>query len=334
MDSPSQAQSRAGPFEAQGKQAPPLQEDQGASSRTPGRAIIVSSVTAVVLIWAVNFIAAKVGVRYFPALTLAAFRVVLAALVMGVMYLARGTNGPAERASGFSRRDVWIFTYLGFFSVVMNQVCFTVGLRYTSVSHAAVIVGMGPIYALLLAVLMGLEKATRAKVAGMAVAFAGIAVLASDNLRSAHSSLTGDTITFCGSMGFALYVVLGKRVAARYDSLTMTAFNHFAGGLLILPIAVRGAWSMGGVEALRRIPWQGWVAVVYMGAFGSALAYLLYFWLLRHFEASQLTAFTYALPVVATLMGIIWLGEPASWTQALGGGLALAGLYWVEAGRR
>ena len=325
-------------------------------SRGPGRAVIVSSVTAVVLIWAVNFIAAKVGVRYFPALTLAAFRVVLAALVMVPCYLAGarragaatadGSTEAALRGSGqaspsptnvqvrFSGRDLWTFAYLGFFSVVMNQVCFTVGLRYTSVSHAAVIVGMGPIYALLLAVLMGLEKATRAKVAGMAVAFAGIAVLASDNLRSAHSSLTGDAITFCGSMGFALYVVMGKRVAARYDSLTMTAFNHFAGGLLILPIAIRGAWSMGGVEALRRIPWQGWVAVVYMGAFGSALAYLLYFWLLRHFEASQLTAFTYALPVVATLMGILWLGEPASWAQALGGGLALAGLYWVEAGRR
>ena len=294
--------------------------------------------------------------RYFPAVTLAALRVTLAAVLMVPLYLvgvgrdrsasSRGLSAGSLRSSGqasrsptrigrsYSARDVWIFAYLGFFSVVMNQVCFTVGLRYTSVTHAAVIVGMGPIYALLLAVLMRLEKATRAKVMGMAVAFAGIAVLASDNLRSEPSSIIGDAITFCGSMGFALYVVLGKRVAARYDSLTMTAFNHFAGGLLILPVAIRGVWALGGLEGLRRIPWQGWVAVLYMAAFGSAVAYLVYFWLLRHFEPSRLTAFTYALPVVATLMGILWLGEPASWTQAAGGGLALAGLYWVEAGRR
>src|SRR5207249_3723620 len=96
---------------------------------------------------------------------------------------------PADaRKSGFSARDLWTFAYLGFFSVVMNQVCFTVGLRYTSVSHAAVIVGMGPMYALVLAVLMKLEKATRAKIAGMAIAFAGIAVLAADDVKSAHSS--------------------------------------------------------------------------------------------------------------------------------------------------
>jgi len=295
----------------------------------PSRAAIVASLAAIILIWAVNFVAVKVGVRYFPALTLAAFRVTLATLVMVPVYLAN----PSARGLRFSGRDIWTFAYLGFFSVVMNQVGFTVGLRYTSVTHSAVIVGMGPVYALVLAVLMKLEKATRAKVLGMTIAFAGIAVLAADNVKSAHSSLLGDAIVFCGSMGFALYVVLGKRVAGRYDSLTMTAFNHFAGGLLILPLAVRGWWALRVSGELGRIAWQGWAAMVYMAVFASALAYLLYFWLLRYFEPSRLSAFTYALPVVATLMGIVWLGEPATWGQAVGGILALAGLYWVEAGR-
>jgi len=320
-------------------------DSAGARQGAPSRATIVASVAAIVAIWAVNFIAAKIGVRYLPALTLAAFRVIIAAAVMVPVYLAGNgrnrlssanapTGGDSPAPTRFSPRDLWTFAYLGFFSVVMNQVCFTVGLRYTSVSHAAVIVGMGPMYALFLAVLMRLEKATRAKVIGMAIAFVGIVVLASDNVRSTHSSLLGDAITLCGSTGFAMYVVLGKRVALRYDSLTMTAFNHFAGGLLILPLAVRGAWALAESGELRRIPWQGWAAALYMGVFGSAVAYLVYFWLLRYLEASRLTAFTYALPVVATLMGIVWLGEQASWGQAVGGGLALAGLYWVEAGRR
>jgi len=302
------------------------------SSQAPSRAAIAASVAAIILIWAVNFIAAKVGVRYLAPLTLAAFRVTVAAVLMVPLYWVGARRG-AVSSTRFSKDDLWAFTYLGFFSVVVNQVCFTVGLRYTSVSHAAVIVGMGPMYALVLAVLMKLEKATRGKIVGMAVAFTGIAVLASDNVKSAHSSLTGDAITFCGSMGFAMYVVLGKRVASRYDSLTMTAFNHFAGGLLILPLAVSRAWSLQRSGELGRVPWQGWAAMVYMAVFASAVAYLLYFWLLRYFEPSRLTAFTYALPVVATLMGIVWLGEAATWGQAAGGVLALAGLYWVEVGR-
>jgi drug/metabolite transporter (DMT)-like permease len=70
-----------------------------------------------------------------------------------------------------------------------------------------------------------------------------------------------------------------------------------------------------------------------MALFSSAVAYLFYFWLLRYLEASQLSAFTYLLPVVATILGILLLGEKGSWDQLLGGVLALGGVYWIESGR-
>src|SRR2546430_7929633 len=90
--------------------------------------------------------------------------------------------------------------------------------------------GMGPIYTLILAVLFQLEKATWRKAIGMAIAFGGVAVLASENGISPHSpSVLGDAITMTGSIGFAMYVVLGKRLGVRYDPLTMTAFSHYAG---------------------------------------------------------------------------------------------------------
>ena len=151
------------------------------------------SIGLVVVVWAVNFIAAKVGLRYFPPVTMASFRVVLAGISMVPAYLICSRLPAFQdalrfRAQGFTGRDIWTFLYLGFFGVVVNQMCFTMGLRYTSVSHAAVIVGMGPIYTLVLAVLFGLEKATGHKVVGMTIAFVGVAVLASENGISAHSS--------------------------------------------------------------------------------------------------------------------------------------------------
>jgi drug/metabolite transporter (DMT)-like permease len=216
----------------------------------------------------------------------------------------------------------------------VNQFCFTLGLHYTSVSHSAVIVGMGPIYTLILAVLLRLERATWHKAVGMAMAFTGIAVLASEGGLSAHSpSLLGDAITITGSIGFATYAVLGKRVACDYDALTMTAYNHFAGALVVLPLALHEAWVLGREGNWRAVPWQAWAAILYMGLFGSAVAYLLYYWLLRYLEASQLGAFTYLLPVLASILGILALGEKGSWTQVLGGTLALGGVYWTESGR-
>jgi drug/metabolite transporter (DMT)-like permease len=314
---------------------------ESSKGRAPSRPVIAALIGMVVVIWAVNFITAKIGLRSFPPLTMASFRVCAAGLVMVPFYLCvkrlrlpAFAEAAAARKQGFTRRDAWTFLYLGFFGVSVNQFCFTLGLHYTSVSHSAVIVGMGPIYTLILAVLLRLERATWHKAVGMAIAFTGIAVLASEHGISTHSpSLLGDAITMTGSVGFATYAVLGKRVAGEYDALTMTAYNHFAGALILFPLAVHQAWMLGAAGNWRAVPWQAWAAILYMGLFGSAVAYILYYWLLRFLEASQLSAFTYLLPVLASILGILTLGEKGSWTQVLGGTLALGGVYWTESGR-
>ena len=312
-------------------------EDPGGQS--PSRVLLGASIALVLLIWAVNFIAAKIGLRSLPAATLASFRVVLAAIVMIPTYLLCSrvpafSEAGENRRRGWTLRDLWTFLYMGFFGVTVNQICFTVGLRYTSVSHAAVIVGMGPIYTLIFAVLLKLEAATWRKALGMVIALAGIAFMASENGISTHSpSLLGDAITMTGSIGFAMYMVLGKRLGGRYDPLTMTAFSHYAGALIVLPVAIYRAVALGTVEHWRAVAWSSWAALLYMAIFSSAVAYVFYFWVLRYLQASQLSAFTYLLPVVATVLGILWLEEKGSWNQVLGGALALSGVYWIESGR-
>lgn len=309
------------------------------SGRAPSRPVIASLIGLIVAAWAGNFIAAKIGLRYLPTLTMASFRVCAAGVVMVPAYwLCRLLPGFAEAAATrkrrFTARDWWTLFYLGFFGMTVNQMCFTVGLHYTSVSHAAVIVGMGPIYTLILAVLLRLEKVTWHKATGMAIAFTGIAVLTSERGAATPSpSLIGDAITMTGSVGFAMYAVLAKRVAHEYDALTMTAYNQFAGALMVLPVAFRQARMFGPAGSWLNIPWSAWAAVLYMALFGSAAAYIAYFWLLRYLEASQLSAFTYLLPVLATILGILWLGERGTWNQVLGGAIAFGGVYWTESGR-
>lgn len=311
---------------------------ESSTGRAPSRPAIGASIGVLVVVWAGNFIAAKVGLLYLPPMAMASFRVVLAGAVMIPVYfsclrLSAFAEAAELRRRGFAARDFWIFAYLGFFGVTVNQMCFTIGLHFTSVSHSAVIVGLSPIYILMLAVLFRLERATGHKVLGMLIALAGVAVLASENGISTHAaSMEGDAITMAGSLGFAMYGVLGKRVAARYDTLTMTAFTHFAGALIVLPLAIREARALY-LVGQRQLAWPAWAAMLYMAVFSSALAYVFYFWLLRYLEASQLSAFTYLLPVLATTLGILWLGEKGSWSQVLGAVMSLGGVYWIESGR-
>ena len=312
---------------------------ESSRGRAPSRPAIAASIGVLVVVWAGNFIAAKIGLLYLAPLAMASFRVVLAGVVMIPVYwsclrFSAFAEAAELRSRGFLARDFWTFVYLGFFGVSVNQMCFTIGLHFTSVSHSAVIVGLSPIYILVLAVLFRLERATGRKVAGMLVALAGVVVLASENGISTHSpSIEGDAITMAGSLGFAIYGVLGKRVAGRYDTLTMTAFTHFAGSLIVLPLAIHEARTLYTTGHWEQ-PWRVGAALMYMAVFSSALAYVFYFWLLRYLEASQLGAFTYLLPVLATILGIVWLGEKGSWTQILGAVMSLGGVYWIESGRQ
>lgn len=302
----------------------------------PGRRTIAVAVLAVVTLWAFNFIAGKIALRTLPSAAVASFRVFLGGAAMLPAYFISSrmpafADARKTRSRGFTGHDLWTFFYLGFFGVVINQMCFAIGLNRTSVSHGAVIVGMAPVYTLALAVIFRIEKATLRKLFGIALAFAGIAVLAAQNgMTKRSSSLEGDAIMMAGAVGFAIYSVLGKRVAARYDALTMTSFNHFTGAVVALPIVLYQARLLLINARWRQIPWQSWTSVLYMAIFSSAVGYVLYFWLLKYLQASQLAAFTYLLPVIATILGIVLLGERGSVMELVGGALALAGVYWIQ----
>jgi drug/metabolite transporter (DMT)-like permease len=305
----------------------------------PSRRTVWLCLFILLIIWAFNFLVGKIALRYMPALTLASFRLALAGIFVLLLYpvcrrMPMFSEALAAHKQKRTLNDYWTFLYLAFFGVTVNQVCFTVGLRYTSVSHSAIIVGMGPIYALILAVLFRLEKATLRKVLGMSIALSGVALMAAGpNVAHRSPTLLGDAITLAGSLGFALYAALGKRVAARYDALTMTTYNFVFGALLVLPIAIQRAIALGRLENWRAIPWPAWAGMLYMDLLSSTLAYLLYYWLLRYLEVTQLAAYNYLLPVSATALGILFLGERGSYLELAGAAAALAGVYYIEAPR-
>jgi drug/metabolite transporter (DMT)-like permease len=307
--------------------------------QAPRRRTVWICLFVLLVIWALNFLIGKITLRYLPALTLGSFRLVVAGVFILMLYpicrrLPMFSQALEARRGRRTAGDYWTFFYLSFFGVAVNQVCFTVGLRYTSVSHSAIIVGMGPIYALILAVLFRLERATFRKVVGMSIALGGVFLMAAGPTLTRRSpTLLGDLITLAGSLGFALYAALGKRVAVRYDALTMTTYNFVFGAIIVLPIAIRRAVAIGAWENWHAIPWPAWAGMFYMGLFSSTLAYLLYFWLLRYLEVTQLAAYNYLLPVSATVLSILFLGERGSWLELLGGALALCGVYYIEAPR-
>jgi drug/metabolite transporter (DMT)-like permease len=274
--------------------------------------------------WSFNYVAGKTALRYFDGLTLAAFRIEIAAAIFVPVYFLRSNR------SALTRHDVWTLSYLGWL-LCANQVFFTVGLAYTTSGHSAMILAIGPILVLLLARAMKIEALTTAKIVGMALAFTGAVILAAESgfdLRRSPT-LSGDLLTFLGTTCFTFYVVLSKKVAPKYDSIAMNAVNFFASAILLLPLAIlRGAhldW--------RSVPWQGWMGLLYMAAISSVAAYTLFYWALRYMEASRVAAVNYFQPIGAILVAAIFLREVPTRHLLLGGVLILLGVYLAERAR-
>ena len=279
------------------------------------------SLAAMLVMWSFNYVAAKTALRYFDGLTLAAFRIEIAGLILLPIYFLRRNRG------NLTRRDVWTLSYLGWL-LCANQLFFTVGLAYTTSGHSAMILAIGPILVLLLARAIKIEALTAAKIAGMALAFTGAAILAAENgfdLRRSPT-LSGDLITLLGTTCFTVYVVLSKKVASRYDSVEMNAVNFFASAIVLLPLAiflaVRLDW--------KSVPREGWMGLLYMAAISSVAAYTLFYWALRYMEASRVAAVNYFQPIGAILVAALFLGEVPTRHLLLGGVLILLGVYLAE----
>jgi drug/metabolite transporter (DMT)-like permease len=276
------------------------------------------------VLWSFNYLAGKISLRHMEPFTLAAFRIELATLVILPFYFLR------KNPMRLQVRDIWTLSYLGFFLVV-NQVFFTVGLAYTTSGHSSMILATGPIIVLLFARALKLEALTTGKIFGMAIAFIGVAILATEqglNLR--HSAtLAGDLITLIGTTSFSVYAVLGKKFARQYDSISMNTFNLIAGALILLPLSIHRAIHLD----WRSVGWAGWTGLVYMAAISSVVAYTLFYWVLRYMDASRVAAVNYLQPIGAILVAAAFLGEVPTRNLLLGGALILLGVYLAERGR-
>ena len=295
-----------------------------ASSPAPSKLTLLFWLVVMLLLWSFNYIAGKIALRTLDPLSLACFRLELAALVMLPIYFAQPNRAPLRL------RDVWPFAYLGFFGAIINQGLFTVGLNYTTSDHSAVIIAIGPIIILFLARAMKLEAFTTGKILGMAISFAGVYLLETEQGSPAHSPfLLGDIITFGGVIGFAAYTVLGKRVAAQYDAISMNTFNCVAAAIMLLPLTVRQAVHLN----WHSVAPSGWLGMIYMAVGSSVAAYTIMYWVLRYMTASRVGAMSYFQPVVVILLSIAFLGERPTRNLLEGTALVLIGVFLAERGK-
>jgi len=260
-------------------------------------------------------VAGKEVLPFVPPLALAFCRVLAAAIVLMTLerILVRSKLPPI--------RDLGLFAFFALIGVALNQSLYLTGLRLTTATDAILLIATIPAFTLLIAVLTKHERLQGMKVAGLAVSFAGVAVLVIGS-GGGHGAIIGDVLVLVNSVSYSTYLVLSRPTLQRYDALTLIAWVFVFGtiemALVALPQLASTQWNA--------LPAAAWLGFAYALVFGTVLTYGLNAWALRHATASRVASFVYLQPLVGVL-GAAWLlGERLSWRVALAGVLILAGV--------
>ncbi len=119
-------------------------------------------------------------------------------------------------------------------------------------------------------------------------------------------------------------MIMQKSYLARYSALEFTAYSIWFGTLLMLP------FGDGFIHSLRSAPASATLAVIYLGIFPGALAYVAWSYVMSHGTAGRTATLLYIIPVMAIGIAWLWLGEVPRWISLVGGAVALAGVVMVN----
>jgi drug/metabolite transporter (DMT)-like permease len=269
----------------------------------------------VALLFSINYILAKLGMREFAPLSFAWLRIAAGAAILGIVVR---NDAPLSRDDS---RRVFIWAILG---VAINATLFLVGLSLTTVAVSAVLITAIPVFTLALAIALGVERASAMRVFGIALAAAGaLLVVGGESLHGSRSSFIGALLIVMNCFSYALYLVLSKPHMARLSPRRVVARMFAVGSILLLPICAYSLWH----EPWSRISPRAWIVLAIVVAGPTVTAYLLQAWALRHADSSAVAAYTYVQPVLASFLGAIFLGEPVRGIVVLAAVMIFAGVW-------
>jgi drug/metabolite transporter (DMT)-like permease len=261
----------------------------------------------------------RVLVGVFPVFLLAWLRFGIAAVAMA---------GWVRRESGhapLSAHDRWLLFLESFLGNFLFSVCMLFGVSMSSALAAGVIMAGLPGAVALLSRAFLDERIALRVLLGIGCAVAGIALVsfAKDPGGAAGGSSWLGNLLLIGAVSCeASYVVIGKKLAGKVGPKRISALINLWGLALVTPFGLWQAWQFdfGGVAP------ASWTLLLFYSIAASMITVWLWMTGLRHVPASQAGIFTVLLPVSAAAVGVLFLGERFSASQAAAFVLALAGV--------
>jgi drug/metabolite transporter (DMT)-like permease len=273
-------------------------------------------VSLLCLVWGSTWLVIKIGLRGVPPFLGAGLRFLLASGVMFALVGARRIPLRFDRGGKISVLSCGLLTFTGSYAAV-----YWAEQRISS-GMTAVLYCLMPLFvALLSRYWTKAETLTARKAAGILIGIAGTIVLFAPALRTSRAEAAGMFVALCGAFCSSLNLVVLKKHGRHTDTYALNAAGMAIGALCLLSLSAA-------LERGQSVVWTtaNASALVYLALAGTVATFMVYFHLLKTTEATKLSLISLVIPVVAVVLGAVFLDEPVSGVSAAGMAIVLAGV--------
>ncbi|MFZ1042080.1 MAG: DMT family transporter [Anaerolineales bacterium] len=273
-------------------------------------------------IWSSSFMWIKIAVQEVGPITLVAFRVLFGLLFSITVILIQRVPLPRTFKG-------WMpFLILGISNLAIPFFLISWGEQVIDSGVAAILDATVPLFAIVIAHLgLSDDKMTVPKVAGLLMGFIGVIILMSKSIGTSIGPILGQLAVVLASMFYA-----GSSVYARKSTTGASGIMRGAGPLFsstaVMWIA---AFTVERPITIPHLPIT-WIALLWLGIFGSGLAFILNYYLIHEIGPTRTSMVSYLFPLGGVILGVTILHEQLTWQVIAGAALILASLAianWV-----
>ena len=274
-----------------------------------------------VIVWGLSFIATKnVLTEVKPEV------IVFLRQLLGILFLAAILLKRKRKFSINIREQKWIF-------VLAAIACFhlwiqVTGLQWTTASHTGWIIGITPVFMVILGIIFFKEKISSLQTLGIIVAFLGLVILVSkDDLTSLDFIKNkGDVLIIASSVTWSVYSMVNKKVTFTLSPVLTTFYLFLIVAIIIAPFAI----NRQNFSEVLNLSLSGWGSILFLGILCSGVAYTLWAQALNEMSASRVGAFLYIEPFVTFFGSWILIKEEITFLTLLSGLIIIGGVVLVN----
>ena len=291
------------------------------------RTRIILAFACVYFFWGSTYVAIRFGVEVLPPFVLASVRFLIAGPLMLAFCVMRGVS------LKLTHRELGLLAAIGILMLGLGNMGLVWCEQYLSSGFAALIIAIVPLYVAIFEAVLPTGERLRAKGwVGVAVGLAGLIVLLSpgmmDGMHGDMRQLIGAAVALACAFFWTAGSILSRRSKLAVSPLAAAAWEMLFAGIFNL-----GVMLLSGDYHGTTWNHQAWSAVLYLVTFGSLVGYTAYIYLLDHVPVAKVATYAYINPIVAVILGAIFLHERMVAIEYVGMAAILVAVYLVTSSK-